>query len=68
MLLRGRRLREVIKIKVTENRTVQVEHDALSTDFETKLNLLCQVLAIGEDQLDNGEGVDGEAFMNEILG
>ncbi|RLA46170.1 MAG: type II toxin-antitoxin system ParD family antitoxin [Gammaproteobacteria bacterium] len=34
---------------------------------ETKLDLLRQTLAVGENQLDKGEGVDGEAFMDEML-
>lgn len=34
---------------------------------ETKLDLLRQTLAVGENQLDKDEGVDGEAFMNEML-
>lgn len=35
---------------------------------ETQLDLLRQKLAVGEAQLDNGEGVDGEAFMNDLMG
>ena len=35
---------------------------------ETRLDLLRQTLAVGENQLDRGEGVDGETFMNEMLG
>lgn len=34
---------------------------------ETKLSVLRQTLAIGEAQLDNGEGTDGETFMNELI-
>ncbi len=34
---------------------------------ETQLSLLRQKLAIGEAQLDRGEGVDGETFMNELI-
>ena len=32
---------------------------------EAKLDLLRQKLAEGETQLDNGEGTDGESFMDE---
>jgi len=34
---------------------------------ETKLSVLRQTLAVGEAQLDNGEGVDGETFMNKLM-
>jgi antitoxin ParD1/3/4 len=34
---------------------------------ETQLDLLRKKLTIGENQLDNGEGLDGESFMNELL-
>lgn len=34
---------------------------------ETRLDLLRQTLAVGEGQLDNGEGVDGESFMSEMI-
>jgi len=34
---------------------------------ETQLDLLRKKLAIGENQLDNGESIDGETFMNELL-
>lgn len=35
---------------------------------EAKLDVLRQTLAIGEAQLDNGQGVDGDTFMNELIG
>jgi antitoxin ParD1/3/4 len=35
---------------------------------ETKLDLLRETLAKGEGQLDQGQGIDGEEFMNEIIG
>jgi antitoxin ParD1/3/4 len=35
---------------------------------ETKLDLLRETLAKGESQLDQGQGIDGEEFMNEIIG
>jgi len=34
---------------------------------ETQLDLLRKKLSVGESQLDNGEGLDGESFMNELL-
>jgi antitoxin ParD1/3/4 len=39
----------------------------LLEEQETQLDLLRKKLAIGETQLDNGEGLDGETFMNELL-
>jgi antitoxin ParD1/3/4 len=34
---------------------------------ETKLDLLRETLAKGERQLDQGQGVDGEEFINEMI-
>jgi len=34
---------------------------------ETQLDMLRKKLSVGEHQLDNGEGLDGESFMNELL-
>ena len=35
---------------------------------ETKLDLLRNTLAKGEHQLDQGRGIDGEEFVNELIG
>ena len=35
---------------------------------EAKLDLLRQTLAVGEAQLDQGQGIDGEKFMHELIG
>ena len=35
---------------------------------ETKLEALRAKLAEGEAQLDKGQGIDGQAFMNELIG
>lgn len=35
---------------------------------ETKLDVLRQTLANGENQLDQGRGIDGETFMNDLIG
>jgi len=35
---------------------------------ETKLEALRAKLAEGEAQLDKGKGIDGQAFMNELIG
>ena len=34
---------------------------------ETQLDLLRRKLSVGESQLNNGEGIDGDSFMNELL-
>lgn len=34
---------------------------------EAQLDLLRQKLAIGEEQLDQGKGIDGEQFMDELI-
>ena len=39
----------------------------LLEEQETQLDLLRKKLAIGEKQLDNGEGIDGESYMKELL-
>lgn len=40
----------------------------LLEERETKLENLRRVLARGEQQLDQGEGIDGETVMAELLG
>lgn len=40
----------------------------LLEERESKLDLLRGKLATGENQLDQGKGVDGETFMNELIG
>ena len=35
---------------------------------ETKLDLLRETLAKGEKQLDQGQGIDGEEFMQKMIG
>ena len=34
---------------------------------ETKLDMLRQTLANGENQLDRGQGISGETFMNDLI-
>lgn len=34
---------------------------------EIKLEVLRQTLAAGESQLDQGQGIDGESFMNDLI-
>jgi antitoxin ParD1/3/4 len=40
----------------------------LLEEHETKLDLLRQKLSVGEAQLDRGEGVDGDSFMQDLIG
>lgn len=35
---------------------------------ETRLDVLRQTLATGENQLDKGQGIDGGTFMNDLIG
>lgn len=39
----------------------------LLEEQETKMDILRETLATGELQLDQGKGIDGEDFMNEML-
>ena len=39
----------------------------LLEEHETKLDLLRNKLTIGEAQLNRGEGVDGDSFMQELI-
>ncbi len=40
----------------------------LLEEHEAKLDLLRKKLSVGEAQLNEGEGVDGDAFMQELIG
>jgi len=40
----------------------------LLEEQETKLDILRNTLAVGEAQLDQGLGVDGQSFMEELIG
>ena len=40
----------------------------LLEEHEAKLDLLRKKLAAGEAQLDQGKGVDGKEFMQELIG
>ncbi len=39
----------------------------LLEEQETKLDILRETLATGELQLDQGQGIDGENFMSELI-
>lgn len=40
----------------------------LLKEQETQLELLRDILSAGELQLDQGQGIDGERFMNRMIG
>jgi len=40
----------------------------LLEENETKLDMIRKKLAIGELQLDQGQGINGEHFMKELIG
>ena len=40
----------------------------LLEEHEAKLDLLRKKLSVGEAHLDQGKGVDGDAFMQELIG
>ena len=40
----------------------------LLEEHEAKLDQLRKKLSVGEAQLDQGEGIDGDAFMQELIG
>jgi antitoxin ParD1/3/4 len=39
----------------------------LLEEHEAKLDLLRKKLSVGETQLDQGKGIDGDAFMQELI-
>lgn len=39
----------------------------LLEERESKLDQIRQVLAKGEEQLDLGQGIDGDTFMNDLI-
>jgi len=39
----------------------------LLEEHETKLDLLRKTLSVGEKQLDQGKGVDGDIFMQDLI-
>lgn len=39
----------------------------LLEEQETKLDILRQTLVAGELELDQGKGIDGDSFMNEMM-
>ncbi len=68
----GEHFEGFIASKITEGRFLNTSEAVreglrLLEIRETRLDVLRQTLATGESQLDRGEGVDGETFMNELI-
>ena len=70
------KLEEMVKAQVRTgcyNSSSEVIREALRVwqneqDFKKKLEALRAKLAVGELQLDRGDGIDGDKFFNELLG
>ena len=67
----GEHLSGFVQSKVKEGRFESTSEAVraglrLLEEREMKLDALRKKLAIGESQLDQGEGVDGEQFMKEL--
>ena len=68
----GEHFSEFIAAKVAEGRFESTSEAVragmrLLEEHETKLDNLRAALAVGEAQLDNGEGEEGDAFMAELM-
>ena len=68
----GEHFSEFIAAKVAEGRFESTSEAVragmrLLEEHETKLDNLRAALAVGEAQLDNGKGEDGDAFMAELM-
>jgi len=69
----GDHLKGFVETKIKEGRFESTSEAVraglrLLEEHETKLELIRKKLAIGELQLDQGEGIDGEQFMKELIG
>lgn len=68
----GKHLGQFIDEKVQQGRFESTSEAVraglrLLEEQETKLDLLRNKLKVGEAQLDQGEGVDGDQFMQDLL-
>lgn len=68
----GEHFSEFIAAKVAEGRFESTSEAVragmrLLEEHEAKLDNLRAALAVGEAQLDNGEGEEGDAFMAELM-
>lgn len=69
----GNHLAEFVNNKINSGRFESASEAVraglrLLEEQETKIDLLRETLATGELQLDQGKGIDGENFMNEMIG
>lgn len=69
----GNHLSQFVEQKVKEGRFESTSEAVraglrLLEEHETKLEVLRKQLAIGEQQLEQGLGTDGETFMKELIG
>ena len=68
----GKHFEDFIRTKIEEGRFTSVSEAVraglrLLEENEEKLLVLRSLLKQGEDQLDRGEGIDGERLFNELL-
>jgi len=68
----GKHFEDFIRAKIEEGRFTSVSEAVraglrLLEENEEKLLVLRSLLKQGEDQLDRGEGIDGERLFNELL-
>ncbi len=69
----GEHLGEFVENKIRQGRFESTSEAVraglrLLEEHETKLDLLKRRLAIGEAQLDEGQGIDGDEFMQDLIG
>ena len=68
----GEHFAEFVNVKIQDGRFESVSEAVraglrLLEENETKLDILRARLAVGESELDQGQGVDGAAFMDELI-
>lgn len=68
----GNHLNEFIEAKIKSGRFESTSEAVraglrLLEERETKLELIRHKLALGERQLDQGEGIDGKTFMDTLI-
>lgn len=68
----GEHLTSFVESKIKEGRYESTSEAVraglrLLEEHETKLEMIRQKLAKGELQLDQGKGIDGEAFMKKLI-
>lgn len=69
----GNHFSEFVEEKIEEGRFESTSEAVraglrLLEQQEAQIDLLRQKLAKGEEELDRGEGVDGEQFMRDLIG